>query len=107
MTETVEIPALLPALPAIVLAIGAMVLLMVGAFRGEQTAKGIEGAAILLLGLTGLIVVLLPRGKRVPFGAPFLVDGFARFLNLLALAGSAAAILMSSSYLALEKRETF
>src|SRR3984893_8541725 len=107
MTETVEIPALLPALPEIVLAIGAMVLLMVGAFRGEQTAKGIEGAAILLLVLTGLIVVLLPAGKLVTFGGRFIVDGFARFLKLLALAGSAAAILMSSNYLALEKRETF
>ena len=107
MTETVEIPALLPALPEIVLAIGAMVLLMVGAFRGEQTAKGIEGAAILLLVLTGLIVVLLPAGKLVTFGGSFIVDGFARFLKLLALAGSAAAILMSSNYLALEKRETF
>src|ERR1700730_5416250 len=107
MTETVEIPALLPALPEIVLAIGAMVLLMVGAFRGEQTAKGIEGAAILLLVLNGLIVVLLPAGKLVTFGGSFIVDGFARFLKLLALAGSAAAILMSSSYLALEKRQTF
>src|SRR5437667_1064046 len=107
MTETVEIPALLPALPEIVLAIGAMLLLMVGAFRGEQTAKGIEGAAILLLVLTGLIVVLLPAGKLVTFGGSFIVDGFARFLKLLALAGSAAAILMSSNYLALEKRETF
>src|SRR5437870_2088057 len=107
MTETVEIPALLPALPEIVLAIGAMVLLMVGAFRGEQTAKGIEGAAILLLVLTGLIVVLLPASKLVTFGGSFIVDGFARFLKLLALAGSAAAILMSSNYLALEKRETF
>src|SRR5215468_9038511 len=107
MTEAVEIPALLPALPEIVLAIGAMVLLMVGAFRGEQAAKGIEGAAILLLVLTGLIVVLLPAGKLVTFGGSFIVDGFARFLKLLALAGSAAAILMSSNYLAREKRETF
>src|SRR5262244_1121883 len=107
MTETVEIPALLPALPEIVLAIGAMLLLMVGAFRGERATKGIEGAAILLLVLTGLIVVLLPAGKLVTFGGSFIVDGFARFLKLLALAGSAAAILMSSNYLAREKRETF
>src|SRR5437016_8267822 len=107
MTETVEVPALLPALPEIMLAVGAMVLLMVGAFRGEQATKGIEGTAILLLVLTGLIVVLLPAGKLVTFGGSFIVDGFARFLKLLALAGSAAAILMSSNYLALEKRETF
>ena len=40
MTETLEIPALLPALPEIVLAVGAMALLMVGAFRGEAADQG-------------------------------------------------------------------
>ncbi len=107
MTETVEIPTLLPALPEIVLVVGAMVLLMVGAFRGEQATKGIDGAAILLLVLTGLIVVWLPAGKLVTFGGSFVVDGFARFLKLLALTGSAAAILLSSDYLATEKRQKF
>src|SRR5437763_5087858 len=107
MTETVEIPTLLPAVPEIVLAVGAMLLLMVGVFRGEQASKGIETGAILLLLVTALIVGWLPAGKLVTFGGSFIVDGFARFLKLLALAGSAAAILMSSNYLALEKRETF
>ena len=39
MNEAAELPALLPALPEIVLAVGAMVLLMVGAFRGEAAAQ--------------------------------------------------------------------
>src|SRR5438876_9280670 len=107
MTETVEIPTLLPAVPEIVLAVGAMLLLMVGVFRGEQTSKGIETGAILLLRVTALIVGWLPAGKLVAFGGSFVVDGFARFLKLLALAGSAAAIVMSSNYLAVEKRVTF
>src|ERR671930_121395 len=58
MIETVEVPVLLPALPEMVLALGAMVLLMVGAFRGEQATKGIEGTAILLLVLTGMIMLI-------------------------------------------------
>jgi NADH-quinone oxidoreductase subunit N len=107
MTDPVEVPALLPALPEIVLALGAMLLLMVGAFRGERAVRGIEGAAILLLVLAGLIVVWLPAGKLVTFGGSFVVDPFARFLKLLALAGSAAAILMSSHYLAVEKKQRF
>src|SRR5438874_1618550 len=107
MTETVEIPTLLPAVPEIVLAVGAMLLLMVGVFRGEQASKGIEAGAILLLLLTALIVGWLPAGKLVTFGGSFVVDGFARFLKLLALAGSAAAIVMSSNYLAVEKRGSF
>jgi NADH-quinone oxidoreductase subunit N len=107
MTETVEFPALLPALPEIVLAVGAMLLLMVGAFRDERAIKGIDGAAILLLIVAGVIVALLPAGRLVTFDGSFVVDGFARFLKLLALTGSAAAILMSSHYLAAEKRQRF
>jgi len=107
MPETLEIPALLPALPEIVLALGAMALLMVGAFRGEQATKSIDGAAILLLILTGAVIVWLPAGKLVTFGGSFVVDNFARFLKLLALTGSAAAILMSTDYLAAEKRQRF
>src|SRR5712691_4926032 len=102
MTETLEVPALVPALPEIVLAIGAMLLLMVGAFRGERATNGIDGTAILLLILTGLIVVWLPAGKLVTFGG-----GFVRFLKLLALTGSAVAILMSSNYRAAEKQRRF
>jgi NADH-quinone oxidoreductase subunit N len=107
MTETVELPALLPALPEIVLAVGAMLLLMVGAFRDERAIKGIDGAAILLLIVAGVIVALLPAGKLVTFDGSFVVDGFARFLKLLALTGSAVAILMSSHYLAAERRQRF
>ena len=107
MTNPLEIPTLLPALPEIVLALGAMLLLMVGVFRGEQTTKGIERGAVLLLLLTAGIVVWLPAGKLVTFDGSFVVDSFARFLKLLALAGSAAAIVMSSNYLAVEKRGTF
>jgi NADH-quinone oxidoreductase subunit N len=107
MTETVEIPALMPALPEIVLVIGAMVLLMVGAFRGERATSGIDIGAILLLVFTGLIVVWLPGDKLVTFGGSFVVDGFARFLKLLALTGSAVAILMSANYLAAERQQRF
>jgi NADH-quinone oxidoreductase subunit N len=107
MTETFQAPALLPVLPEIVLVIGAMLLLMVGAFRGERAASGIDGTAILLLIATGLIVVWLPGDKLVTFGGSFVVDGFARFLKLLALAGSAAAILMSFNFFVAEKKQKF
>ena len=107
MPETLEIPALLPALPEIVLVVGAMALLMVGAFRGEESSRSIDVAAILLLILTGAVIVLLPAGTLVTFGGSFVVDNFARFLKLLALTGSAAAILMSTDYLAAAKRQRF
>ena len=107
MNEAAEFPALLPVLPEIVLAVGAMVLLMVGAFRGEAAARPSTVLAILLLVAAGVIVVMLPDGRLVTFGGSFVVDGFARFLKLLALAGSAVAILMSFDYFGREKQQRF
>ncbi len=107
MTEAAALPALLPALPEIVLAVGAMVLLMLGAFGGEKSAKTVNWLAILLLVAAGAIVCWLPGEKLVTFGGSFVVDGFARFLKLLALIGSAVTILMSFDYLDREKQQKF
>src|SRR6266849_761992 len=107
MTDTAVLPALLPALPELVLAVGAMALLMLGAFRGERSAPAIQWLAIALLVAAGAIVVWLPAGKLVTFGGSFVVDDFARFLKLLALTGSAVAILMSFDFLAREKQQKF
>ena len=107
MNETFEFRDLMPALPEIVLAVGAMTLLMVGAFRGERSAGAINWLAILLLVAAGALVVWLPAGKLVAFGGSFVVDPFARFLKLLALTGSATAILMSLSYLKTDMQERF
>jgi NADH-quinone oxidoreductase subunit N len=107
MNEASELRDLLPALPEIVLAVGAMVFLMLGAFRGERSAGAMNWLAILLLIGAGALVVWLPAGKLVAFGGSFIVDPFARFLKLLALTGSATAILMSTSYLKVERQERF
>jgi NADH-quinone oxidoreductase subunit N len=107
MNETLELKDLLPVLPELLLAVGAMALLMFGAFRGERPTNAVNWLAILLLVAAGAIVVWLPAGKLVTFGGSFVVDEFARFLKLLALTGSAVAILMSFGYLAAEKQQRF
>ena len=86
---------LLPVMPEIVLALCAMALLMLGAFRGAGTTALVTGLAVCLLVVVGVLELTLPAGKLVTFGGSFIVDPFARFLKLLALTGSAAAILMS------------
>jgi NADH-quinone oxidoreductase subunit N len=107
MNEAFEFRDLMPALPEIVLAVGAMALLMLGAYRGERTAGAINWLAILLLIGAGAVVVWLPGEKLSTFGGSFIVDSFARFLKLLALTGSATAILMSTTYLKVERQERF
>jgi NADH-quinone oxidoreductase subunit N len=107
MAQPAEVPQLLPALPEIVLAVGTMVLLLAGVFRGPRADARIHVGAILLLLVTAVLVVALPGDRLVTFGGSFVVDSFARFLKLLALAGSAVAILMSLDYLAHAKQRGF
>src|SRR6202163_3314630 len=98
---------LLPVLPELVLASGAMVLLMLGAYRGQQTTSLVTGLAICLLVLTGVLELLLPGGKLTTFGGSFIVDDFARFLKILTLIGSVATLVLSAEFLADPSRRIF
>ncbi len=95
---TGELPNLIPALPEIILAVGAMALLMVGAYGGERTNFAVSTGAIVLLVVAAIAVVMLPAGRLSTFGGSFVVDDFARFVKILAFGGTAVAILMSFDY---------
>jgi NADH-quinone oxidoreductase subunit N len=92
------------ALPEIVLALGAMALLMLGAYR-ENSTRAVNICAILLLLIAALIVAKIPNGTL--FGTSFILDDFARYMKILAYVGSAFAIVMSFDYLAAERQEKF
>src|SRR5438445_5355725 len=98
---------LLPVLPELVLAAGAMVLLLLGAYRGQQTTRLVTGLAICLLVLAGGLELLLPAGKLMTFAGGFIVDDFARFLKILTLIGSVATLVLSAEYLADPSRQIF
>ena len=98
---------LLPALPELVLAVGAMVLLMIGAYRGQGTTALVTTLAIVLLVATGVLEWMLPAGKLVSFGGSFIVDSFARFLKILALIGSVATLILSREFLSDPSRRIF
>jgi NADH-quinone oxidoreductase subunit N len=99
MTEGLDFAAVYPVLPELVLAVGAMVLLMLGAYRGDQTTAALSGFAVMLLILAGMLILLMPGDKAVAFGGSFVVDGFSRFLKLLVLLGSVGVILLSVEFL--------
>jgi NADH-quinone oxidoreductase subunit N len=92
-------------LPEIVLAVGAMALLMFGAYRGERSGSAVSVCSILLLIAAAVIVAVIPNGRI--FGGSFIVDDFARFMKILAYAGSAFAIVMSLDYLDRARQQTF
>jgi len=99
--------SLLPVLPEIVLAVGAMALLMLGAYRGQRATPLVVALAVVLLAPTGVLEICLPAGKHVTFGGSFIVDNYARFLKVLALIGSAATLLLSLEFLGHESRRIF
>ena len=107
MTTSLTLASLVPLLPEIILAAGAMALLMLGVYRTPRTETLIDVLSIMLLIIAGVAVVLLPAGKLVTFGGSFLVDDFARFLKILAIIGSATAILMSIDYDRREGQQRF
>ena len=86
-------------MPEIVLALGAMVLLMLGAYRGQGTTALVTGLAVCLLVAVGVLELMLPSGKLVTFGGSFIVDDFARFLKIVALVGSVATLILSREFL--------
>ena len=99
MTETFQFAALHPVLPEIGLAVGALVLLMVGAVWGERSLTFVSAASILLLIVVGYFVAVMPVDKTALYGS-FISDDFARFMKVLALIGSAVSILLARGFLA-------
>jgi NADH-quinone oxidoreductase subunit N len=104
-----ELESLAPAYPEIVLAIGAMALLMLGAFRDEdgRSSEAPGWLAILILAAAAYLVAQQgPETERL-FAGAFIVDGFGRFMKILILGGSAASILLSFEYLKQKRMQRF
>src|SRR5262249_17404029 len=107
MNQLSALHDLMPLLPELVLACGAMLMLMFGAFIGERSAAMVNGWCVVVLVVAGAAVAWLPAGAHAMFGGSFLVDDYARFVKLLALVGSAGALLVSLDYFTLEKQPKF
>ncbi len=100
-------PNLLPVLPEIVMACGAMALLMLGAFRGQAQSRAVtQGALLVMLLAAGL--VMMQDGARVEtFSGGFVTDAFSRFAKLLILLGSSVVLVMAQGYLKRENMDRF
>jgi NADH-quinone oxidoreductase subunit N len=107
MNQLSALHDLMPLLPELTLACGAMLMLMFGAFIGERSAAMVNGWCVVVLVLAGVTLVWLPPGPHVMFGGSFLVDDYARFLKVLTLVGSGGALLLSLDYLTIEKQQKF
>jgi NADH-quinone oxidoreductase subunit N len=96
--HALTLPDLSPALPEIVLAGAAMLLLVLGVLRGEGSTRLVAWLAIGALVLVLVIAHLGGGERRVGFYGMFVADAFGLFMKTLVLAGSAVAILMAIRY---------
>jgi NADH-quinone oxidoreductase subunit N len=98
---------LLVLLPELILAVGAMALLLTGAVLtgshatkpsgSEKPLPGINLGAILLLLLAGIATVIGPD-QATAFHGAFIADGFSRFAKILILIGAALSILLADEF---------
>jgi len=84
-------------LPELILAVGAMVLLLTGAIAGEKSAPAVSWSAIALLAAAGVATVMGPE-HATAFRDAFVADGFSRFAKLLILTGAAFSILLAGEF---------
>jgi len=97
------------AAPEIFLAIAAMVLLMLGVFRGDGSTRFVAWLSVAALAVA-LVLVLVEQTPAEParsFAGMFLADTFTSFVKILILVASALAIIMSLGYLRSEEMERF
>jgi NADH-quinone oxidoreductase subunit N len=98
--EPITLATLLLIAPELALAVGAMVLLMVGVFvREGETGIVTAGAAVLLVAALLLVQFTAPDAPQTVFGGSLIIDPFARFLKSLTLVGSITALFMSITWM--------
>ena len=106
-------------LPELILAVGAMALLLAGALSaggsrsdqsitgGEKIASGISWGAIVLLLLSGAASVWAVPDHATAFHGAFIADGLARFAKVLIVIGAALSILLADEFFSAQAKSRF
>lgn len=94
MTSETILASLHLSIPELILAVGALVLLMIGVFSGERSGRMVSVLAIIVLAAAALWLIFVPS-DGLAYGGVFLSDGFGRFMKITALIGSIVALFMS------------
>ncbi|MHA1523362.1 MAG: NADH-quinone oxidoreductase subunit NuoN [Alphaproteobacteria bacterium] len=88
------------AAPEIVMAVGAMALLMVGAFGAPgQVARLVDWGALAVLLATAIMVIANGAGPATAFGGAIIIDQFAVMMKIMVLVGAGLAIVLASEYM--------
>ncbi|MDI6026985.1 NADH-quinone oxidoreductase subunit NuoN [Corticibacterium sp. UT-5YL-CI-8] len=92
--------------PELIVAIGALVLLMVGVYSGERANTTVTGLAVAVLLAAGAWMIVFGQDGAA-FGGAFVTDGFSRFMKVLTLIGSVVTMIMSVGFAKAERFDKF
>ena len=95
------------ALPETILAVGALLLILVGAIRGEKSAPLVAELAIGLLTLALVVIFIGAKTTATVFDGAFIDDQFARYMKALVLIGSIVTLILSRDFLRRENIDQF
>ncbi|MGH6947418.1 MAG: NADH-quinone oxidoreductase subunit NuoN [Kiloniellales bacterium] len=95
------------ALPELFLAVAAMALLLFGVLQGRESTRSVLWLSVVALVVAFVLLVVSQRGTQTAFGGHFVADGFALFMKMLILIGSAVSLIMSLRYVEREGMARF
>ena len=93
-SDVTDFASLAPAYPEMLLAVGAIVLLLIGVVINKERSLLVSYGAVLLLLVVGALILFAPA-EGVMFNGVFIADSFARFMKVLVLGGSAFALMLA------------
>jgi NADH-quinone oxidoreductase subunit N len=93
-SDVIDFASLAPAYPEMLLAVGALVLLLVGVVVNKERSLLVSYGAVLLLVVVGGLILFAPA-DGVLFNGVFIADSFGRFMKVLVLGGSAFALMLA------------
>jgi NADH-quinone oxidoreductase subunit N len=93
-------------MPELIIAVGALALLMIGVFSGERANSTVTGLAVALLVAAGAWMLVFGH-DGAGYGTAFVSDPFARFMKFLTLLGAAVTLIMSVGFAKAEKFDKF
>ncbi len=91
--------------PELILAVGAMVLLLVGAVRGDKSTGLLCWLSVALILASAYMSLVV--GDESAFNGAFVMDAFARFTKAVILWSSVGCVLMAEHYFRVEKSTRF
>ncbi|HEY1710637.1 MAG TPA: NADH-quinone oxidoreductase subunit NuoN [Rhizomicrobium sp.] len=92
-------------LPEIILGVGALVMLLIGAAQGNKSADLLAILAVLLIAASAYFSMV--AGDGTAFHGAFIMDSFARFTKAVILWSSVACVLLARHFFILEKDQRF